>query len=141
MIQLLPFEVGNEIYALELIDIQEIVETRNLLHPFPAAPEAVSGAIAFHGRIVPVVNLPRLLGFDTHQKNSRLIVLANQYGPFALAVDRLRPLIALEKSFVKDADSATKEPSVRSVFASGNNMISLLDVNYVVAAIETACTS
>jgi purine-binding chemotaxis protein CheW len=140
MIQLLPFEVGNEIYALELIDIQEIVETPSL-HPFPVAPETVSGAIAFHGRIVPVVNLPLLLGFDTNQENHRVIVLANQYGPFALAVDRLRPLIALEKSFVKDDDSTTKEPSVRSVFAWGNNMISLLDVKYVVAAIETACIS
>lgn len=140
MIQLLPFEVGNEIYALELIDIQEIVETRKL-HPFPVAPATVSGAIAFHGRIVPVVNLPRLLGFNTHQGSPRLIVLANQYGPFALAVDRLRPLIGLDKSFVKDDESATKEPSVRSVFAWKNRMISLLDVNYVVAAIETACFS
>lgn len=140
MIQLLPFEVGNEIYALELIDIQEIVETRNL-HPFPAAPETVSGAIAFHGRIVPVVNLPLLLGFATAQASSRVIVLANQYGPFALAVDRLRPLIGLKKSFVKDDEPAIREPSVRSVFAWEDNMISLLDINYVVAAIETACIS
>lgn len=140
MIQVLPFEVGNEIYALELIDIQEVVEAPKL-HPFPAAPETVSGAIAFHGRIVPVVNLPLVLGFATCQGSSRVIVLANQYGPLALAIDRLRPLIALEKSFGKDDESATKESLVRSVFASGNNMISLLDVNYVVAAIETACTS
>lgn len=140
MIQLLPFEVGNEIYALELIDIQEIVEAPKL-HPFPAAPDMVSGAIAFHGRIVPVVNLPYLLGFDTNQGNPRLIVLANQYGPFALMVDRLRPLIGLDKSFVKDDESATKEPSVRSIFAWNNTMISLLDVKYVVAAIETVCSN
>lgn len=140
MIQLLPFEVGNEIYALELIDIQEIVETPGL-HPFPAAPEIVSGAIAFHGRIVPVVSLPRLLGFDPHQGNSRFIVLADRYGPFALAVDRLRPLIGLDKGFVKDDESGTKEPSVRSVFAWKNMMISLLDVNYVMAATATACSN
>jgi purine-binding chemotaxis protein CheW len=140
MIQLLPFEVGNEIYALELVDIQEIVETCNL-HPFPGAPETISGAIAFHGRIVPVVNLPLLLGFNTDQRGPRVIVLANQYGPFALAVDRLRPLIGLKKSFVKDDESVIKEPSVRSVFACGDHMISLLDVNYVAAALETACIS
>jgi len=138
MIQLLPFEVGNEIYALELIDIQEIVEAPSL-HPFPAAPDMVSGAIAFHGRIVPVVNLAHLLGFDINQGSPRLIVLANQYGPFALMVDRLRPLIGMDKCFVKDDVSATKEPSVRGVFAWKNTMISLLDVKYVLAAIETAC--
>jgi purine-binding chemotaxis protein CheW len=140
MIQLLPFEVGNEIYALELIDIQEIVETPHL-HPFPAAPAAVSGAIAFHGRIVPVVDLPRLLGFDSHQGSPRIIVLTNQHGPFALAVDRLLPLIGLDKSCVKDDEPGTKEPSVRSLLAWKNNMISLLDVNYVVAAIETTGTN
>jgi len=140
MIQLLPFEVGNEIYALELIDIQEIVEAPHL-HPFPAAPAIVSGAIAFHGRIVPVVDLPRLLGFDSQQGSPRIIVLANQYGPFALAVDRLRPLIGLDKSFVKDNEPETKEPSVRSLIAWKDNMISLLDIDYVVAAIETSCTN
>ncbi|WP_224746833.1 chemotaxis protein CheW [Pelovirga terrestris] len=136
--QLLPFEVGNEIYALELIDIQEIVETPHL-HPFPAAPATVSGAIAFHGRIVPVVDLPCLLGFDSPQGSPRIIVLANHYGPFALAVDRLRPLIGLDKGFVKDADAGVKEPSVRSLFTWKNDMISLLDLHYVVAAIEATC--
>lgn len=140
MIQLLPFEIGNEIYALELIDIQEIVETRSL-QPFPAAPAMVSGAIAFHGRIAPVVNLPRLMGFSSDQESSRLIVLANQYGPFALSVDRLRPLIGLDKGFVKDDESAIKEPSVRSVFAWEDQMISLLDIKYVVAALATACSN
>ncbi len=140
MTQLLPFEVGNEIYALELIDIQEIVESRTQ-HPFPAAPEIVSGAIAFHGRIVPVVNLPLVLGLATNQLCPRVMVLANHYGPFALAVNRLRPLISLEKGFVKDDGSAIKEPSVRSVIPWGDHIISLLDINYVVAAIETACIS
>jgi len=123
---------------LELIDIQEIVETSHL-YPFPAAPATISGAIAFHGRIVPVVDLPRLLGFDSHQGSPRIIVLANQYGPFAFAVDRLRPLIGLDKSFVKDDEAGTNEPSVRSLLAWKNNMISLLDINYVVAAIATTC--
>lgn len=138
MMQLLPFEVGNEIYALELIDIQEIVETPHL-HPLPAAPATVSGAIAFHGRIVPVVDLPLLLGFDGLNGPPRIIVLANHYGSFALAVDRLRPLIGLDKNFVKGDESGTKEPSVRSLFAWKNDMINLLDLDYVVAAIETTC--
>lgn len=140
MIQLLPFDVGNEIYALELIDIQEIVETPQL-HPFPAAPATVSGAIAFHGRIVPVVDLPRLLGFDSLQGSSRIIVLANHYGPIALVVDRLRPLIGLDKGLVKDDETGTKQPSVRSLFAWKRNMINLLDLNYVMAAIETTCSN
>lgn len=140
MTQLLPFIVGNETYALELIDIQEIVETRNI-YPFPAAPEQISGAIAFHGRIVPVVNLPHLLGCNADNVCPRLIVLANKYGPFALAVDQLRPIIGMEKGFVKDDDPALQQPYVRGVFAWREEMISLLDLKYVETAIETACMS
>ncbi len=140
MNQLLPFVVGTETYALELIDIQEIVENLNI-YPFPAAPEQISGAIAFHGRIVPVVNLPHLLGFNAESVCPRLIVLANKYGPFALAVDQLRPLIGMEKGFIKDDDSTLKQPYVRGVFAWREEMISLLDLKYVEAAIETACIS
>lgn len=140
MTQLLPFIIGTETHALELSDVQEIVETRNI-YPFPAAPEQISGAIAFHGRIVPVVNLPHLLGFSADNVCSRLIVLANKYGPFALAVDQLRPIIGMEKGFIKDDDSSLQQPYVRGVFAWREEMISLLDLNYVATAIETACTS
>ena len=138
MTQLLPFVIDTETYALELMDIQEIVETRNI-YPFPAAPQQISGAIAFHGRIVPVVNLPLLIGFSPENLSSRLIVLANRYGPFALAVERLRPLIGMEKGFIKDDDNALKQPFVRGVFDWREEMINLLDLDYVEAAIETAC--
>lgn len=138
MIQLLPFVVATETYALELLDIQEVVEAPNM-YPFPAAPQQISGAIAFHGRIVPVVNLPLLLGFSPESLGSRLIVLANRYGPFALAVERLRPLIGMEKGFIKDEDNASKQPFVRGVFAWKKEMISLLDLDDVEAALETAC--
>ncbi|MFO7765338.1 MAG: chemotaxis protein CheW [Pelovirga sp.] len=138
MTQMLPFVIGSETYALELVDIQEIVENRNI-YPFPAAPEQISGAIAFHGRIVPVVNLPLLLGYTADNLCPRLIVLANKYGPFALAVDRIRPLLGTEKGFIKDDDSALQQPYVRGVFAWREEVISLLDLKYVEAAIETAC--
>lgn len=138
MIQMLLFDIGDEAYALELLEIQEIVENRTL-YPFPAAPDQISGAIAFHGRIVPVINLPLLLGFGTENICNRLIVLINEYGPFALAVDQIRPLIGLEKSFLGQSGAMTNQPYVRCVFAHKEEMISLLDLKQVQTAIETAC--
>lgn len=138
MIQLLHFAIGDETYALELMEVQEIVENRTL-YPFPAAPEQISGAIAFHGRIVPVVNLPLLLGFSTENICNRLIVLTNEYGPFALAVDQIRPLIGLEKGFFGQSGAVANQPYVRCVFAHKEEMISLLDLKQVQTAVETAC--
>ncbi len=46
MKQLLPFKVGYETYALELGEIQEIVEQQRI-DPFPGAPAVVAGAISF----------------------------------------------------------------------------------------------
>ncbi|MCF6267145.1 MAG: chemotaxis protein CheW, partial [Desulfuromusa sp.] len=60
--QLLPFKVGYETYALELVEVQEIIENQKI-YPFPGTPEIIAGAIGFHGRIVPVVDLAMLLKF------------------------------------------------------------------------------
>ena len=95
MKQLLPFTVGYETYALELVEVQEVVENQKI-YPFPGSPEIVAGSINFHGRIIPVVDLVKLLNFPPDKRGQRLIVLTNQRGPVALEVDQVQAVINIE---------------------------------------------
>jgi purine-binding chemotaxis protein CheW len=132
--------VGYETYALELMEIQEVVENCRV-YPVPAAPPEISGAIAFHGRIVPVIDLPLLLGFPSVVYSQRLIVLVNERGPMALAVDQIRPLISLEKSFFEQSSDAEAEQYVRTLLGWNGEMISLLDLARVQETLEAICLS
>lgn len=138
MKQLLPFRVGHETYALELLEIQEIVEQQKI-HPFPGAPDVVAGAIGFHGRIVPVVDLAKLLDFPTGKIGQRLIVLVDKRGPVALGVDRVGSIINLEITRTNRMQNYAERPYISDIVNWGGSMVSLLDLEQVQAELDLLC--
>lgn len=139
MTQLLPFRLGLENYALELTVIQEIVEKQEIF-PFPAAPGLVKGAIGFHGRIVPVVSLPQLLGLSAANVCDRLIVLTNVFGPIALAVDQVKAIITVESSAMKPLGHEDGGSYIKDVVSTSEGMINLFDLEKLEGHIEQLCT-
>jgi purine-binding chemotaxis protein CheW len=138
MKQLLPFTVGYETYALELVEVQEVVEEQKIYH-FPGAPEVVAGAIGFHGRIVPVVDLARLLDFPTGKIGHRLIVLVNDRGPVALGVDQVQAIINLEINQTNQMQNYAERNYINDVINWGGKMISLFDLDQLQIKLESLC--
>ena len=138
MKQLLPFKVGYETYALELVEAQEVVENQKI-YDFPGAPKVIAGAIGFHGRIVPVVNLALLLNFPTGTIGSRLIVLTNEYGPVALGVDQVRAIINIEINQTNQMQNYTERNYIKDVLNCGGEMISLFDLEQLQTKLESLC--
>ena len=136
--QLLPFEVGYETYALELIEVQEIVENATV-YPFPGAPDIIAGAIGFHGRIVPVVDLALLLNFPAGKLGERLIVLINGWGPVALGVDQVRAIINLEINQTNQMQNYAERNYIGDVVNWGGKMISLFDLDQLQQKLESLC--
>lgn len=139
MTQLLPFKLSEETYALELTDIKEVVENQQI-YPLPGAPQNIAGAISFHGRIVPVIDLPLLLDFTAGKRCERLIVLTDLHGPVALAVDRLRPVITVDLVHSVLSQSESEEDCIRDVLNWQDEMISLLDLGQLQMRLETLCS-
>lgn len=139
MKQLLPFKLGEENYALSLLEVQEVVEQPQV-YPLPGAPPAVTGAVGFHGRIVPVVDLPLLLGFPAGARAPRLIVLTAANGPLALAVDQLRPVISVDLVRGSLTQSASAADCISGVLHWQEEMISLLDLQQVGKMLKLLCS-
>ncbi len=138
MKQLLPFKVGYETYALELVEVQEVVENRKI-YDFPGSPDEVAGAIGFHGRIVPVISLPQLLKFPIGELCNRLIVLINERGPVALGVDQVRPIINIETTHANQMQNYGESNYIHQIVNWGGEMISLFDLNQLQTKLESLC--
>jgi purine-binding chemotaxis protein CheW len=138
MKQLLPFKVGYETYALELIEIQEIVENQTI-YPFPGAPAVIAGAISFHGRIVPVINLPQLLDFPVGHPGRRLIVLVNKRGPIALGVDQVKTIITVEINQTNRMENYAERDYINDIINWHGEMISLFDLDQLQLKLESLC--
>ena len=139
MKQLLPFKVGYETYALELTEVQEVVENK-LVYDFPGSPVEIAGAIGFHGRIVPVLDLSRILEFPTGKVGPRLIVLVNERGPVALGVDQVQAIITVEISASTRMQNYADRDYIREIINWNGEMISLFDLNQLQIKVESLCT-
>jgi len=139
MKQLLPFKVGYETYALPLTDIQEVVENQTI-YDFPGSPAAIAGAIGFHGRIVPVVDLSHILQFPEGELGQRLIVLINERGPVALGVDQVYAIVTVEIESANRMKNYVERDYISEVINWQGKMISLFDLDQLQVKIESLCT-
>lgn len=88
----LVFRIGSERYALQAIEVAEVLP-RLPLKPIPRAPGWVAGVFAYRGALVPVIDLSALtFGQPAQARTSTRLVLVN-YRPDQTAPVQLLGLI------------------------------------------------
>jgi purine-binding chemotaxis protein CheW len=89
-IQLACFRVGDEMYALDIMRIKEIIRPQKLT-PVPKAPRFIEGVINLRGVVIPVVDLRKR--FDqpgaTIDRKTRVIICALATRMIGLIVDEV----------------------------------------------------
>jgi purine-binding chemotaxis protein CheW len=75
-IDVVEFELGGELYALDIQLAREIVEMIPIT-PIPRAPPFINGIINLRGEITTIINLYTLLGLPQAEarKNQKIIIL------------------------------------------------------------------
>jgi len=138
MIQILPFQLGEGLYGLELTHIQEVVDEAQVFY-LPGAPEGILGAINLHGRILPVLDLPLQFGFDKGLRAERMIVPTDNNFPLVLAVDSVRSVISAENSMIKPAQNVFEKESVNNVLDRDGERIRLVDLKHLRNRVGQLC--
>ena len=88
----LLFRIGNERYALQAIEVAEVLP-RLALKPIAKAPPWVAGVFAYRGAVVPVIDLGALtFGQPAQVRTSTRLVLVH-YRPQACVPEQLLGLI------------------------------------------------
>jgi len=97
ILQLVSFTIAGENYGCEVIHVQEINRLSDLTR-VPKAPHYVDGVVNLRGKILPVINFRRLLGFPSASEiteDMRTIVV-NAEGILAgLTVDSVNQVIRI----------------------------------------------
>lgn len=136
MPRMLLFQVGGEQYGLEIESIQEVADDPPL-HGVPQRGAFLLGAINLHGRVLPVIDLPALLGMAGAPLDPRLLVLTSEFHGLALAVSgigRMQLFDAVDLQ-LPAADESLR--AVAGVVATAAQPVYLLDVGAVVERLET----
>lgn len=140
----LTFTIGEEIYGLEILKVQEIIGLMNITR-VPRTPEYVRGVINLRGKVIPVVELRNKFNLPSAEDTERTCIIVVQVAKEDGVV--IIGILVDEVSEVVDVNSAQLEPSpdfgssinTSYILAMGkvnNNVVILLDVDRVLNASE-----
>lgn len=132
----LIFRIDGKEYGLEVDAVQEIIEDPKI-YPVPKQGDCLSGAVNVHGEVLPVIDLPSLMGLPVAVRDACLIVLTPALRSLVLAVDRLGHILPLDlEQFTMSAEAANDGFSRETLEGEDGSPVHLLDTNVVFERLE-----
>lgn len=101
--ELLCFRVSSEIYAINIMDIKEIIKPREVTE-VPRAPAFVSGVLSLRGIIIPIFDMRLRLGLPGVERSvkERIIVLKKSEEFFGILVDEVIQVVRIAAASVEE---------------------------------------
>lgn len=131
------FEVGGQIYALEVAQLREIVRMQPIT-PLPNAPELIAGVVDLRGAVIPVVDLARCLGVARVEDGTRtrIVIVAHAGLALGLRVDAASDVLSLRSDRLEAVPALAvrpERPSVTHVVRrEGEPLVMVLSVESVI---------
>lgn len=138
MPRMLLFRVGGEQYGLELESLQEVADAPPL-HEVPQRGAFLLGAVNLHGRVLPVIDLPGLLGAGAAPRDRRLVVLSPEFHSLALAVSGVGRIVSFEADDLQVSSDGDRFAAIAGVVSIGGREepVRLLDAGAVIERLQT----
>jgi purine-binding chemotaxis protein CheW len=140
-IQVACFRLGNEIYAMDIMRIREIILPQKMV-TLPKAPEFMEGALNLRGVVIPVVDLRKRFDMPPEQENPRrrLLIVAMAGFSVGFMVDEVTEVITVPVSNIKPPPRMTSYIGTEylvGVCLVGEEMVMLLNPDSLLTKSET----
>jgi purine-binding chemotaxis protein CheW len=136
--QFVTFEVGKEVFAVDLAPVQEIIRVPEVVG-VPLAPPSLDGLANLRGKILPIISLRRIFGFEErpYDDSTRAVVI-DLGQPLGFVVDRVASVVSVDRGQIESP--ATIQSTVNTDLLSGllkevggHKMIMVLDFGRLIA--------
>ncbi len=100
--QLVVFQLGAELYGVEISRVHEIIRLQSVTK-VPRSPIFVEGVINLRGKVIPVVDLRRRFGLPTadHTRASRIVVVELGDQVVGIVVDGVSEVLRVNTASVE----------------------------------------
>ncbi|MEI6744591.1 MAG: chemotaxis protein CheW [Methylococcaceae bacterium] len=103
--QFVTFIVGDEVFAVDMAPVQEIIRIPSVVR-VPMAPATLEGLANLRGRVLPIVSLRRVFGFEERDDDDSTRAIVIDLGqPLGFVVDRVASVVGVEISKIEDVSS------------------------------------
>lgn len=131
VVQLVGFIVGEEEYAIPILNIKEIIKPIEYTR-VPSVPEYVLGVFNLRGSVIPLIDLRKKfsLGSVKPGPSTRYIVMKDEENVAGFVIDRLTEAIRIKRSRI-DAPPETLVKDKGMIYGIGKrdqNILTILKV-------------
>ena len=103
--QFVTFIAGNEVFAVDMAPVQEIIRVPNVVR-VPLAPIALDGLSNLRGKVLPIISLRRIFGFSEQEHDDSTRALVIDFGqPLGFVVDRVASVVGVELARIEGVES------------------------------------
>jgi purine-binding chemotaxis protein CheW len=136
--QFVTFVVGEEVFAVDLAPVQEIIRVPEVVR-VPLAPASLDGLANLRGKILPIVSLRRIFGFEEKPYDDATRAVVIDLGqPLGFVVDRVASVVSVDRAHIESpgAIKSTVNTDLLSGLlkdVGGHKMIMVLDFGRLIA--------
>ncbi len=131
IVQLVGFIVGDEEFAIPILNIQEIIKPIEYTR-VPSTPGYVLGAFNLRGNVIPLIDLRRKFNLPSKEADdtTRYIVMIDDNNIAGFVIDKLTEAIRIKKSAIDPAPDTMLQDSgmIYGIGKRDKNILTILKV-------------
>jgi chemotaxis protein CheZ len=132
--QYIGFIMNNNEYTIPILKVQEIINMPQLTK-MPQAPYYIEGITNLRGRVIPIVNLKKLVGLNGSDSiGEKVIVVTSGRITFGVLVDGITGVVNIEESEIEPTENIMKShiEQVSGVAKVDDRLITILDTKKLI---------
>ncbi len=136
--QFVTFIAGDEVFAVDMKPVQEIIRVPDVVR-VPLAPAALDGLSNLRGKVLPIISLRRIFGFEERAHDDATRALVIDIGqPLGFVVDRVASVVGVESARIEGVESIRSTVNTELLSGiikdvGGHTMIMVLDFAKLIA--------
>lgn len=139
--QLVCFKLADEIYAFEIIHVQEVIRLQHI-SLLPQMPEFVLGISNVRGNVLPIYDLRKKckLPEKAFDERSKIIILSDEEELYGYVVDEVLENIKVSASTIEAAPKVKMplaQECIQGIAMDSARAIVILDVMQLIEAIRS----
>lgn len=133
LLQVVSFRLHKEVYALDILAVQEIIKTLPIT-TVPLAMPWITGVINLRGQILPLMNLGARLELPPAPttRNTRFMIVKGREQSVGLIVDEVLEVLRLPQTALEPPPAHLQHRDyIRAVSKQARGMVIILDLHKV----------
>jgi purine-binding chemotaxis protein CheW len=132
------FIAGDEVFAVDMAPVQEIIRVPEVVK-VPLAPPSLEGLSNLRGKVLPIISLRRIFGFDEFEYTDATRAVVIDIGqPLGFVVDRVASVVGVEPGKIEGVESIRSTVNTELLSGiikdvGGHAMIMVLDFHKLIA--------